>query len=150
MRVKTPNPQPSPKISKSFRLYQSNFTSEFFQNPKESNFYHSSHYCQLLVTYTFYPLVQISHLLRFRASGSNITFSAFQRPLDLITLAYSFGILAFAQHVSLYLYVISESHSVVSDSLQSHGLYTVHGILQARILEWVAFPFSRGSSQPRD
>ena len=28
--------------------------------------------------------------------------------------------------------------------------YTVHGILQGRILEWVAFPFSRGSSQPRD
>ena len=28
--------------------------------------------------------------------------------------------------------------------------YTVHGILQARILEWVAFSFSRGSSQPRD
>ena len=27
--------------------------------------------------------------------------------------------------------------------------YTVHGILLARILEWVAFPFSRGSSQPR-
>ena len=28
--------------------------------------------------------------------------------------------------------------------------YTVRGILQARILEWVAFPFSRGSSQPGD
>ena len=28
--------------------------------------------------------------------------------------------------------------------------YTIHGILQARLLEWVAFPFSRGSSQPRD
>ena len=28
--------------------------------------------------------------------------------------------------------------------------YTVHGVLQARILEWVAFPFSRGSSQARD
>ena len=28
--------------------------------------------------------------------------------------------------------------------------YIVHGILKARILEWVAFPFSRGSSQPRD
>ena len=28
--------------------------------------------------------------------------------------------------------------------------YIVHGILQARILEWVAFPFYRGSSQPRD
>ena len=28
--------------------------------------------------------------------------------------------------------------------------YTIHGILQARMLEWVAFPFSRGSSQPKD
>ena len=43
----------------------------------------------------------------------------------------------------------SESCSVVSDSLQPHG-DTVHQILQVRILEWVAFPFSTGSSQPRD
>ena len=28
--------------------------------------------------------------------------------------------------------------------------YTVHGILQARILKWAAVPFYRGSSQPRD
>ena len=28
--------------------------------------------------------------------------------------------------------------------------YIVQGILQARILKWVAFPCSRGSSQPRD
>ena len=28
--------------------------------------------------------------------------------------------------------------------------YIVCGILQARILDWVAFPFSRGSSQPED
>ena len=28
--------------------------------------------------------------------------------------------------------------------------YTVHGILQARLLEWVTIPFSRRSSQPRD
>ena len=28
--------------------------------------------------------------------------------------------------------------------------YPVHGILQARILEWAAFPFPGGSSQPRD
>ena len=37
-----------------------------------------------------------------------------------------------------------ESHSVMSNSLRPYG------ILKARILEWVAFPFSRGSSQPRD
>ena len=44
---------------------------------------------------------------------------------------------------------MNESRSVVSNSLPPLGLYS-HGILQARILEWVAFPFSRGSSQPRD
>jgi len=27
---------------------------------------------------------------------------------------------------------------------------SVHGILQAQKLEWVAIPFSRGSSRPRD
>ena len=40
------------------------------------------------------------------------------------------------------------------DVLQPHGLCppgtSVHGILQARILEGVAMPSSRGSSQPRD
>ena len=67
--------------------------------------------------------------------------------------------------ISLIKAVESESHSVMPDSLQFHGLY----ILQARILEWVAVPFSRiheilqarileqaanpftsGSFQPRD
>ena len=42
----------------------------------------------------------------------------------------------------------SESRSVMSDSATPWTV--VHGILQARILEWVAFPFSRESSQPRD
>ena len=45
------------------------------------------------------------------------------------------------------------SHSVVSDSMGpvdcSPPSSSVHGILQARILEWVAISFSRGSSQPR-
>ena len=44
----------------------------------------------------------------------------------------------------------SISHSVVSDSLWPMicrlPCSSVHGILQARILEWVAVPFSRGSS----
>ena len=43
----------------------------------------------------------------------------------------------------------------MSNSLQAHGLYSlpgssVHGILQARILEWVAISFSQGSPQLRD
>ena len=36
----------------------------------------------------------------------------------------------------------------VTQSCTTFGNCTGHGILQARILEWVAFPFSRGSSQP--
>ena len=44
----------------------------------------------------------------------------------------------------------SQSCSIMSNSLQPHGLYTVHGILRALILEWVDIPCSRGSSQPRD
>ena len=46
------------------------------------------------------------------------------------------------------------SRSVVSNSLRlvdcSPPRSSVHGILQARILGWVAISFSRGSSQPRD
>ena len=41
------------------------------------------------------------------------------------------------------------------DSLRPHGQWpapssSVHGIFQARVLEWIAISFSRGSSQPRD
>ena len=45
-------------------------------------------------------------------------------------------------------------HSVMSDSLRpmdcSPPGSSVHGIFQARILEWVAISYSRGSSRPRD
>ena len=41
---------------------------------------------------------------------------------------------------------VVQSHRTLCDPMD----YIVHGILQARILEWVAFPFSKGSSQPRD
>ena len=41
---------------------------------------------------------------------------------------------------------IAQSCLTLCDPMDSTG----HGILQVRILEWVTFPFSRGSSQPRD
>ena len=60
----------------------------------------------------------------------------------------------------LFIYVVYEKSesvncSVVSDSFETStdcslpGSW-VHGILQARILEWVAISFFRGSFQPRD
>ena len=42
---------------------------------------------------------------------------------------------------------VAQSCLILCDPLISSS---VHGILQARILEWVAIPFCRGSSQPRD
>ena len=43
------------------------------------------------------------------------------------------------------------SHSVMSDLMDcSSPGSSIYGILQARILEWVAIPFSRGSSWPRN
>ena len=45
------------------------------------------------------------------------------------------------------------SRSVLSNSFQLHIsllVSSIHGICQARMLEWTAIPFSRGSSQPRD
>ena len=53
--------------------------------------------------------------------------------------------------LSCLMYMLSRS--VVSDSLQPHRLWSARLLcpwdFQARMLEWVAFPFSRGSSQPR-
>ena len=57
--------------------------------------------------------------------------------------------------LSVWKWSESVHHSVVSDSLWPHVLYSpsgssVHGTLQASILEWAAIPFSRGSSRPRE
>ena len=46
-------------------------------------------------------------------------------------------------------YSICKWKSLSHVQLCDHMDYIIHGILQARILEWIAFSFSRGSSQPR-
>ena len=45
--------------------------------------------------------------------------------------------------IDKYTLLMGVSRLVESNSVRPHG--TVHGILQARILEWVAIPFSRFS-----
>ena len=62
------------------------------------------------------------------------------------TLAIHYLILSSTQS---FLRSESESHSVCIPVFAS-PCTSVHGILQARILEWVVFPFSRESSKPRD
>ena len=54
----------------------------------------------------------------------------------------------------LYIYIfllVSQSCPILCDPMDcSPPGSSVHGILQAKIVEWVAIPSSRGSSQPRD
>ena len=47
--------------------------------------------------------------------------------------------------------LVTQSCPTLCDPMDSSPPgFSVRGILQARILEWLAIPFSRGSSQPRD
>ena len=73
---------------------------------------------------------------------------------DPATQPHSHGSPSLPQPQWRHAHLQSVSHSVVSDSLWSHGHSplgsSVHGILQARIPEWVAISFPRGSSQSSD
>ena len=52
-------------------------------------------------------------------------------------------------HRMIFFFIFSENYSVVL-TLCKRMDCIVYGLFQARILEWVAFSFSRGFSQPRD
>ena len=52
--------------------------------------------------------------------------------------------------ILLFLYIVKVKVTQSCPTLCDPMDYTVHRNLQGRILEWVTFPFSRGSSQPRD
>ena len=52
--------------------------------------------------------------------------------------------------ILLFLYIAKAKVTQSCPTLCDPMDYTLHGILEARILEWVAFSFSRGSPQPRD
>ena len=62
----------------------------------------------------------------------------------------------FSEGVIVFQYMLAESEVIQScPTLCAPVDYSlldcsVHGILQARVLEWIAISFSRGSSRPRD
>ena len=101
---------------------------KYFQNENFIQIFSESNMHLYVQTYVIF-----SHYIWL--SGFNLDKTSFQAPSALF--------LTFKSQIKW-----SESRSVMSNSLQHHGL--AHGILQARILEWVALPFSRESSQPRD
>ena len=80
--------------------------------------------------------------------------SMFNPPRTLVLLQNSTGVLVGQVMIAIDDEKWKWSHSVVSDSLWPMDCgqpgSSVLGIFQARILEWVATSFSRGSSWPRD
>ena len=65
----------------------------------------------------------------------------------LILLSDKYSILCVCVCVCVYVKLkVAQSCLALCDPMD----YTVHGILWDRILEWIDFPFSRTSSQPRD
>ena len=87
------------------------------------------------------PGKPIFRLLEVKSSGTPIMIKRYVNVFSIIRLPH---FPFYSKSLS-----VSESHSVMSDSFDPMD-YIVHGIFQARILEWIAIPFSRGSSQPRN
>ena len=72
------------------------------------------------------------------------------RPKGMISLAQAIQLEATQLMIQFSSYSaevkVTQSCLTVCDPMD----YTFHGILQARIMEWIAFAFYKGSSQPRD
>ena len=96
-------------------------------------------YCLDLGIYIFFlgPLNIMSLITRFQN----------QLCITNTPMVYLHSVLFFPIHGVL----VAQSRPTLCDPMD-HSLPSsfVHWILQARMLEWVAIPFSRGSSQPRD
>ena len=71
----------------------------------------------------------------------------FCREVGLVNCIYSLISRYFAPSLPEKVKVkVAQSCPILCDAIN----YTVRGLLQVRIMEWGAFPFSRGSSQPKD
>ena len=106
----------------------------YCRNPHEVVFYHHCHLIDIKPR-----LLYSNYLYRLQSHGGK------KRPC---LGSWSFYSNCHDFHMLL---IVVPTYNV-SDSLQPHGLpgSSVHGILQARILEWVAISFFRESSRPRD
>ena len=69
-----------------------------------------------------------------------------------LSFTFSFKVVVFQSNVvfCFILYLMKVKVTQSCPTLCYPMDYTVHGILQARILEWVAISFSSASSHPRD
>ena len=104
------------------------------------------------VHFFFSKMIHILKILFFPLNFENLYQSQnsylFSCHSSLFSLNYPMPFTIWPYNFSLFLSEWVKIGQVMSNSLWPHGI--VHGILQARILKWVAFPLSRWSFQPRD
>ena len=108
-----------------------------------------------------YSFIQLFSIQTFQRPLQGLQYASESMGIYLIPMRYRdvlskqlYLIVYFPLFYYCFVYCEYESEtvscSVMSDSLQPHGCsppdYSVHAILQAKILERVAIPFSRGSS----
>ena len=105
------------------------------------------------ITYVCIFFMRITHMAILGYQGNLKVQSLTGQPFSNFNSYPEIRVQIVDRHLTIFVIVPylneSENCSVVSTLCDPIG-YTVHGILQARIPQWVAFPFSRGSSQPRD
>ena len=71
--------------------------------------------------------------------------------LPLLSQMFSVPVIELRQIPSDQVSEVAQSCPILCDPMDySLPCSSIRGILQARVLEWVAISFSRGSSQPRD
>ena len=92
------------------------------------------------ITITLYLITKMSQILPVKAPAS------WSLPLVCSHLSSRICLLLLALVLQDDPVKVTQSCPILCNIMD----YRVHGILQARILEWVAIPFSRGSSQPKD
>ena len=90
-----------------------------------------------------------SHIYIYPLSFGFLSHSSHHSALSRVLCAIQYVLTSYLY----FIHTINNTKVKVAQSCPTlcHPMdYRVYGILRARILEWVAFPFSRGSSQPRD
>ena len=104
------------------------------------------------INLSFIPIQSCLHSCNFKALGSrkNKPFNLTQAFHLIIEKTQRWGRYMTFLYSSLNNWKVKVKVTHSCSTLRNSMGYRVHGILQARILEWVAFPFSRGSSQTRD
>ena len=109
------------------------------------------HPAQVFLTFLSHPGNQHRHGVKVTVSTTRLCGGKISWPLYTLFAHLQMQPVQSTQPVGKVKVLVAQSCPTLGSSMNCSLMdSSVLGILQARILEWVAIPFSRGSSQPRD